>query len=419
MLAVASTSAPRPVAPALPAENGGQPRPKAGGVEEKQPKKRGRKRISEDLTNIKSNDSLDADAKRKLQNRAAQRAFRERKEKHLADMEARVKVQNVELEELRQTIQSLVAENEALRRGEDPPRTVLPASTIYTNHVLKGDSFSSPSSISSAPAHVDRSASPIERKPVIPPSPPVDPISSHSASTVRQTSTFAPGPTSAAFLPQPYSDPPPIPASQLSPRVPAAPSVPNLFAPLAPGDVDLSKLDELSFDFDAPFDFSESIPLPPLFTSLLDGLDLPGAASASSGGDVSKVSNMSSSVISEIDDTCPGEDDDPPPVPNGHIPCDKPECDFTSVSCVLPIPWRPPTIAGDDKNLWVAQKCWAKLCSHPLFAQCDTDGLCQVLRDKTRCSPDGRLVCHKGDVCEIFRSIPQKARIRQQQLSMQ
>lgn len=51
-----------------------------------------------------ANDSLDADAKRKLQNRAAQRAFRERKEKHLADMEARVKVQDVELEELRQAI---------------------------------------------------------------------------------------------------------------------------------------------------------------------------------------------------------------------------------------------------------------------------------------------------------------------------
>jgi hypothetical protein len=47
------------------------------------------------------------------------------------------------------------------------------------------------------------------------------------------------------------------------------------------------------------------------------------------------------------------------------------------------------------------------------------DELCQELRDKTRCSPDGRLVCHKGDVCDIFRSIPQKARIRQQQLSMQ
>jgi hypothetical protein len=56
-----------------------------------------------------ANDSLDADAKRKLQNRAAQRAFRERKEKHLADMEARVKVQDIELAELRKAIQRYAA----------------------------------------------------------------------------------------------------------------------------------------------------------------------------------------------------------------------------------------------------------------------------------------------------------------------
>lgn len=50
------------------------------------------------------NPSLDADAKRKLQNRAAQRAFRERKEKHMADLEERVKTQEAQLEAFRETV---------------------------------------------------------------------------------------------------------------------------------------------------------------------------------------------------------------------------------------------------------------------------------------------------------------------------
>jgi hypothetical protein len=176
---------------------------------------------------------------------------------------------------------------------------------------------------------------------------------------------------SAAFLPQPYSVPPAVPASPFPPSVPTAPLISTTFRPLAPGPVNTDNLDDLTFDFDAPFDFSESLPLPPLFASLLDGLDLPGTVSTGSAANTSKITTVPSSATSEMDDACPGEDDDPPPLPNGRIPCDKPECDFTSVSCVLPIPWRPPTVSGDDKNLWVAQKCWAKLCSHPLFSQCD------------------------------------------------
>lgn len=50
------------------------------------------------------NPSLDADEKRKLQNRAAQRAFRERKEKHLAELEARVEAQDAILASCRGTI---------------------------------------------------------------------------------------------------------------------------------------------------------------------------------------------------------------------------------------------------------------------------------------------------------------------------
>jgi hypothetical protein len=42
----------------------------------------------------------------------------------------------------------------------------------------------------------------------------------------------------------------------------------------------------------------------------------------------------------EVDDVCPNEEDEPPLLPGNRIPCDKPECDFTAVSCALPVPWR-------------------------------------------------------------------------------
>ncbi|BGP39164.1 DNA-binding transcription factor yap1 [Rhodotorula kratochvilovae] len=370
-----------------------------------QPKKRGRKRIAEPLDNIKGNTSLDADAKRKLQNRAAQRAFRERKEKHLSDLEERVKTQEAQLDAFRETIRSLVAENNALRVGENPPRTSLPPS-------LEVDAPAQPASASASasPSHPP----PIPSVLLPPPSSPED---------VKPTFHVEPSPApveaapSLHFTPNPTS--PAVPAEQPFSATLAVPMIPSpvpdasAFPSFTPGDIDMAALDDLKFDFDAPFDFSDSIALPPLFSSLLDD---PTAATSSSAGPLAPPASDGYDG-----DACPGEDDDdeePPALPGGRIPCDKPECDFSSQSCMLPIPWRPPTVS-DEKHLWLAQKCWAKLLSHPLFSQVDSDELCQELRDRTRCSTDGRLVCHKSDVCDIFRSIPLKAKLRAQALSMQ
>jgi hypothetical protein len=57
------------------------------------------------------NDSLDADAKRKIQNRAAQRAFRERKERHVVDLEEKVVQQEAELAQCRELIDQYVPPN--------------------------------------------------------------------------------------------------------------------------------------------------------------------------------------------------------------------------------------------------------------------------------------------------------------------
>ncbi|CEQ42566.1 SPOSA6832_04384, partial [Sporobolomyces salmonicolor] len=423
----------RSVSPALAKDDEG------GSGKGKQPRKRGRKRINEDLTNIKGNDTLDSDVKRKLQNRAAQRAFRERKEKHVSDLEDKVAAQESELAQCRELIEQLRAENEALRRGDSVP-SVLSGESPFAQRTL-------PSS--------DRTGSPPDVKPSLDSPAPV----SSSPSFANILAGPSPQAACGAAPPPPNVLPPPAPAAfpsppeqQLQPSTSAPPFAIEQQSSAPVLDIDMTGLDDLSFDFDAPFDFSDSISLPPIFSSLMDDLVLPPSVPPST---------VPSAVVYS-DDVCPGEDDEPPPLPNGRIPCDKPECDFTAVSCALPIPWRPPQATGNDKDLWVAQKCWAKLLSHPLFVQCDSvrlfstcssalrsllslasapaasfdstltsfrpsgiplaqrpqDDLCQELRDKTRCSDDGRLVCHKNDVCDIFRSIPARVKLRQQQLSM-
>lgn len=180
--------------------------------------------------------------------------------------------------------------------------------------------------------------------------------------------------------------------------------------------------EDISFDFDSPFDFSfaDSVPLPPLFQDLFD-------TSATRTASPSTTSNprplMSLKQEEEEDlDLCPTDDfTDPPPLPNGRIPCDKPECDFSIINCALPIPWRPRAVEGgkSDKDTWICKVAWAKLCSHPMFSGCDVDELCHELRDKTRCSDDGRLVIEKSDVCALFRQIPARARTRRERIEME
>ncbi|GAA5894454.1 hypothetical protein JCM8208_006245 [Rhodotorula glutinis] len=355
--------------------------------------KRGRKRIAEPLDNIKDNPSLDAEAKRKLQNRAAQRAFRERKEKHTADLEERVVVQEAQLDAFKEILRRLLAENEALRSGANPPRTAV---TVDLDAPTATGHNPTPTPVDNVANGVDaaQAMSPEDVKPTVSRTP-----TSPSTDSLR----------SSSHLPTHPSPQPPPPVAQPFPVV--VPPLPLASVPTAapPVDTAMPAFDDLNFDFDAPFDFSDSIALPPLFTSMIDGTGAAGSGVAPGPAPPG--------APAYDDDACPGDDDDdePPALPEGGIPCA--ECDFSQQSCSLPIPWRPPTVS-DEKHLWLAQKCWAKLLSHPLFCQVDPDDLCAELRARTRCSTDGRLVCHKSDVCDIFRSIPHKAKLRAQALSM-
>lgn len=75
------------------------------------PKKRGRRPKNPDRAavvpvpteaNVEGDDlDVDSEEKRKLQNRAAQRAFRERREKHVKDLEDQVERQNEQIRQLK------------------------------------------------------------------------------------------------------------------------------------------------------------------------------------------------------------------------------------------------------------------------------------------------------------------------------
>lgn len=129
--------------------------------------------------------------------------------------------------------------------------------------------------------------------------------------------------------------------------------------------------DDFQFDFDTPFDFSTAVPFPPSFQTLLSDF----TQSASSSSVPSPLSSTAITLDMEVDED---EEDPESSLPEGEggvkrLPCDKPECDFTTVSCALPSPWRPPTLKDElkSKDVWMCKQAWGKLCSHPLFSLCD------------------------------------------------
>lgn len=266
---------------------------------------------------------------------------------------------------------SLAAEAEALRRGERPPPTQIPS--VISEHdagqAQQANKSSSIASTSSPPEVKPRVEAPIAEAPfakaqkvVAPPAVPAFSTSYAPAIPVR--------------APPPPAQMPRTPSSlDILATASQSPASMKLAQEAPPAHV--FSFDEAKFDFDAPFDFSETMPLPPLFSSLtqefeLLGSGLDGGPGAGTPSILPGADGTGPDTYDDLDDSCPNDEDEPPLLPGNRIPCDKPECDFTAVSCALPMPWRPPTVAGDDKNLWVAQKCWAKLCSHPLFPLCDS-----------------------------------------------
>lgn len=248
---------------------------------------------------------------------------------------------------------SLQTENDALRRGENVPLTSfsLPPPPDFPSR------RSSHSQISASEAHPSPPNLCLPSPPLPPHPVPAPTMQSYSFAQSPDTGINEPTMTLSRTpvsmerggeTPEPY-------ASYNRSKTGYAPA--NYLTSTAPTPMNSS--DDMNFDFDAPFDFSNAVPLPPLFQDLFDA-SFPAASSASTADDMA-------------DDCCPGDTDDAPALPGGRLPCDKPECDFSVISCALPIPWRPQAVGSGvgDKETWVCKQAWGKLCSHPMFGQCD------------------------------------------------
>lgn len=296
-----------------------------------------------------------------------------------------------------QSLCSLMTENDALRRGEHPPRTAFsPSLLVASTHSLGSPTPEAPVAAVST-VHPPRDVSPIEYKPSYRVSPPAasashatflkNPLVSNALPPPESIETGAgahSGEVSIEVEVSPRIDlalPPPPPQSSDFPNpLPLPRATYSNPPPLLPLDdsslpLNLADFTSMDFDFDAPFDFDSTLSLPPLFSTLTEDPSLLLTFSQSqSHPQPTSFTTSATATLHESDDACPGEEDDPVPLPNGRIPCDKPECDFTAVSCALPIPWRPAAVGNgvEDKNLWVAQKAWAKLYSHPLFDRCSS-----------------------------------------------
>ncbi|KAK4057940.1 DNA-binding transcription factor yap1 [Microbotryomycetes sp. JL221] len=415
----------------------------------RKPTKRGRKRKQDDVELIDSQD-LDLDTKRKLQNRAAQRSFRERKERHVADLERKVVDQTDQISALTTL---LFAENQNLRTARPIPPTSngtlpSPQSSLHASPPLAPHEVSTAMkqnktvlSLPAATAHepVKNAFAPprVVEQHFQPPPRPIEPEAIQFLAASAPTGTAAAITASTATSHSlPRSQIPSTTATTLA--IEAEETKPEIDErPIATDTKDTmsSNSSSFEFDFDAPFDISDAVPLPPLFQSFLDQYDASLTNSPNVDDDDMKHAHSSrkNSRSGEVtmttdetkddtieDDACPGDydDEEPTALSKDKLPC--PECDFSSVSCALPMPWRPPSIENNvpAKDVWVSQKAWAKLCSHPLFNQCNVDELCTELRDRTRCSDDGRLVISKMDVCQVFRSIPDRVRLRERQQEM-
>ncbi|SGY12402.1 BQ5605_C011g06495 [Microbotryum silenes-dioicae] len=399
-----------------------------------EPSKRGRKR--------KADQDIEGDeetAKRKLQNRAAQRSFRERKERHMQEIEVEVQRQATQLARQTQLIDMLIAENKALRLGQPVPETAMEqldtgtaAPSASSPTLSPHDSQSSKSAKAQQQPSVENLRLPhvaedVKPQLVLHPPPPsaLPPTMNYATSTPPMALPSAPYPL--PVRPQPQSgnsleDLASYAMASIDPELAALPtcSAQRPAMPIAPGGmvVSLKKPIDVAFDFETPFEY-EDLPMPDLYQSFFDPafFTLPPETVANT---------ETSSTVPDLDRDSTADLDDPecdrgtpPPLPNGRLPCNKPECDFSQMSCALPAPWRPASLSNqvDVKDVWVCQTAWAKLCSHPLFEECDVDALCHELRSRTKCSNEGQLVIQKEDVCQVFRSIPARAKMRRRELA--
>ena len=366
-----------------------------GETEEPVKRKRGRK------------PSENSEEKRKVQNRAAQRAFRERKEAHLREIEDKVLRQQEQILRQKELIERLMEENRLLREGKDVPETPVDLSVLQpVVELSKSPSVGLLSESGTIPDAIEEE----EMDELL--------VNDGDTASAAQSAHGSPPPaevhvdaSDSSMATEPSSASSALPKSNDTNDVDDPSNetsdafddfkLENFNVPLDTStfahDLLPGVFQEL-FDPDLRIEPGRRFSLPRLRSNTITQLNS-GSNATSGGGDVDMM------IIGPPDDgSTPAE------LTDGEMPCL--DCDFDTMSCTLPMPWRPPAIGDHVKpdETWTCRQAWAKLVSHPLFRHCDVDELCYELKDRARCSTDGRLVVSRSAVGDIFGSLPERAR---------
>lgn len=319
-------------------------------------------------------DPNEPETKRKAQNRAAQRAFRERKERHLKELEDRV-------EELENEAQTANNENEVLRKQVDRLQAELrkyrnensPASTL-SGFPEKKFTFEFPFFQNPKAVPGDNASQNIENVQL-------DPLTSHvtsqesipelAQSTSDSFSNSETEPKEDTFCEQlnlacgTRDDP--IPKYKTAnPFILSDPEILGFNSDFLSKTDNTSSNPPLSFDLDFLSDYKDNIN-----TDFLCTVD------------------TSQSAGSKFDSTVTFGDNDAD-VSNSSPPSDNEDDDDT-----IPAP----------SKLMTCTAVWDRISSHPKFSEIDIDGLCSELRTKAKCSETG-VVLNESDVNKLLSSLP-------------
>jgi AP-1-like factor len=344
---------------------------KASKVPKPAPKKAGRKA-----------DPVEPANKRKAQNRAAQRAFRERKEKHLKDLEDKItelesesRTVNTENDFLRQQVKRLQKELNQYRAARNTPSSInsTPASsgqftfefpffqrTVFNQQNKKarsnsGDSSGS-SSILSPSSNADSSSS------VSSNSPHEKLISTPSCSTLQKgEETFCEQLNLACGT---RLDPIPKAPTSISDNAPLIISAlpdDNSLSQNKPLNIMSPPMFELDFlsEYRDPIFEPESFSLPDLTTeaSIFDPLK------------PVKQEQSKQQAESELQETVP----------------------------------------ANSNKLMTCTAVWDRISAHPKFGELDIDGLCAELRTKAKCSETGA-VLSENDVNKVLSTLESRTK---------
>lgn len=343
-------------------------------------------------------DPNEPENKRKAQNRAAQRAFRERKERHLKELEERV-------EELENEAQATHTENEFLRKQVDRLRTELrkfrngkvPATGNQVAPVFPDGKFTFEFPF------FQNSKSKGSNDSKVPESTPSDDMSLYSSKSFDNVPTLSqstPGssrsslsceaePKEESFCEQlnwacgnrenpipKYKTPNPLvisspemsgPNPSLSDSKPTK-SVSNISDVVPPLSFELDFLSDYK---DQVLDtaFLNSFSEPSKILSSLDTVSFTLAPTTET--DASSSSYLPKSLVDDSDNEAEEDEEDTIPAPTKLMTC-------TAV--------------------------WDRISSHPKFAELDIDGLCAELRTKAKCSESG-VVLNENDVNQVLSTL--------------